>query len=105
MAFPDQPLGLKGELRMGSAWQDITGDLYTRDAITHTRGRPYKSNAADPAACAATIRNLDGTYTPATPRADTSACSTATPPSATPCPVAPSAWKCPAPPTAPPPPM
>lgn len=67
MAFPDQPLGLKGELRMGSAWQDITGDLYTRDPITHTRGRPYKSNAADPAACAATIRNLDGTYTPRNP--------------------------------------
>jgi hypothetical protein len=67
VAFPDQPLGLKGELRMGSTWQDITGDLYTRDPITHTRGRPYKSNAADPAACAATIRNLDGTYTPRNP--------------------------------------
>ncbi|MFF4118958.1 carbohydrate binding domain-containing protein [Streptomyces sp. NPDC001714] len=64
MAFPDTPLSLKGELRMGQTWVNVTGDLYTRDPISHTRGRPYKSNAADPSACSATFRNVDGTYTP-----------------------------------------
>jgi hypothetical protein len=64
VAFPQTPLGLRGELRIGQVWQNITTDLYTRAPITHTRGRPYRSNAADPAQCAATIRNLDGKYTP-----------------------------------------
>ncbi|MGW2292851.1 hypothetical protein ACWC1B_49950, partial [Streptomyces phaeochromogenes] len=67
MAFPDQSLGLRGELWLGSRWENITRDLYTRDPITHTRGRPYRSTAADPASCSATIRNLDGTYTPRNP--------------------------------------
>ncbi|MEU0033164.1 hypothetical protein [Streptomyces sp. NPDC006333] len=67
MAFPETALGLRGELRVGQVWQSITGDLYTRGPITHTRGRPYRSNAADPASCAATIRNLDGRYTPRNP--------------------------------------
>ncbi|MFC8199950.1 carbohydrate binding domain-containing protein [Streptomyces sp. NPDC057298] len=67
MAFPDQPLGLRGELWLGSRWENITRDLYTRDPITHTRGRPYRSAVADPASCSATIRNLDGTYTPRNP--------------------------------------
>ncbi|MEU8950892.1 hypothetical protein [Streptomyces sp. NPDC048489] len=64
MTFPDTPLGLRGELRIGQVWQNITPDLYTRGPITHTRGRPYRSNSSDPASCAATIRNLDGRYTP-----------------------------------------
>ncbi|MFF9284873.1 hypothetical protein [Streptomyces griseosporeus] len=64
MAFPTTPLGLRGELRIGTVWQDITSDLYTRSPITHTRGRPYRSAVADPATCAVTIRNLDGKYTP-----------------------------------------
>ncbi|GAA5056481.1 hypothetical protein [Streptomyces similanensis] len=64
MTFPTTPLGLRGELKLGDTWQDITSDLYTRDPITHTRGRPYKSNAADPAVCSATLRNVDGRYTP-----------------------------------------
>ncbi|MFD8611084.1 hypothetical protein [Streptomyces sp. NPDC059631] len=64
MTFPTTPLGLRGELLLGDTWQDITADLYTRDAITHKRGRPYKSAAADPAVVSATIRNLDGKYTP-----------------------------------------
>ncbi|WP_129308002.1 hypothetical protein [Streptomyces sp. L2] len=46
---------------------DITADLYTRDPITHTRGRQYRANAADPASCTATIRNRDGKYTPRNP--------------------------------------
>jgi hypothetical protein len=67
VAFPQTPLGLRGELRIGQVWQNITADLYTRAPITHTRGRPYRSNAADPAQCAATIRNLDGKYVPRNP--------------------------------------
>jgi hypothetical protein len=64
VAFPTTPLGLRGELRIGNVWQDITRDLYTRDPITYTRGRPYRSAVADPATCAVTICNLDGKYTP-----------------------------------------
>jgi hypothetical protein len=64
VAFPEQALGLKGELRVGTEWVNITSDLYTRDRITHTRGRPYRSSSADPASCSATIKNLDGKYTP-----------------------------------------
>ncbi|MFF9261992.1 hypothetical protein [Streptomyces longwoodensis] len=67
MAFPEQPLGLRGELRIGTVWQNITGDLYTRSPITHKRGRPYRSSAADPATCTATIRNITGDYTPRNP--------------------------------------
>ncbi|MFD7994554.1 carbohydrate binding domain-containing protein [Streptomyces mexicanus] len=67
MGFPTDPLGLRGELLVGDTWTDITGDLYTRDAITHKRGRPYRSNAADPSALSATIRNVDGKYTPRNP--------------------------------------
>ncbi|TFV32302.1 hypothetical protein E4K10_18255 [Streptomyces sp. T1317-0309] len=59
--FPDDALDLTGS----SSWVAsglISRGLYTRDQIKHTRGRPYKSTAADPASCAVTIRNLDGRY-------------------------------------------
>ncbi|MCI3240300.1 hypothetical protein [Streptomyces spinosisporus] len=67
MAFPQEPLGLRGRLRLGSDLQDITADLYTRDAITHKRGRAYRANAADPASCSATIKNRDGRYSERNP--------------------------------------
>ena len=67
MAFPEDPLGLRGELLIGSALTDITADLYTRDPITYKRGRAYRANAADPASCSATIKNRDGKYTPRNP--------------------------------------
>ncbi|MCX5266094.1 hypothetical protein [Streptomyces sp. NBC_00199] len=63
MDFPTDPLGLRGQLRVGQVWQDITADLYAKDPITHKRGRPYRSNAADPSSCSASIRNTDGKYT------------------------------------------
>lgn len=64
MVFPETPLGLRGEVRLGTTWTNITGDLYTRDPITHTRGRKYRANAAEPAECTATIKNLGGKWTP-----------------------------------------
>lgn len=64
MAFPEDPLGLRGYLELGGTQVDITADLYTRDPITHSRGRAYRANAADPGECTATIKNVDGTYTP-----------------------------------------
>lgn len=67
MGFPEDPLGLRGELRVGQSWTDITADLKTRDRITHTRGRAYRANTADPASCSATISNLDGKYSPRNP--------------------------------------
>lgn len=70
MAFPTTSLGLRGQLRVGQVWQDITADLYTKDPITHKRGRPYRSNAADPSSCSASIRNTDGRYTRRNPSSD-----------------------------------
>lgn len=67
MAFPEEPLGLRGELRVGQSWTDITADLKARDRITHTRGRSYRSHTADPASCTATLKNLDGKYSPRNP--------------------------------------
>ncbi|WP_086765327.1 hypothetical protein [Streptomyces bobili] len=62
MSFPQDPLGLRGHLLLGGVWKDITPDLYTRDPITHTRGRAYRATAADPTTGTATIKNRDGRY-------------------------------------------
>ncbi|MFI1701948.1 hypothetical protein ACH419_39210 [Streptomyces bobili] len=62
MGFPQDPLGLRGHLLLGGVWKDITPDLYTRDPITHSRGRAYRANATDPTTGTATIKNRDGRY-------------------------------------------
>jgi len=63
VVFPQDELGLRGYLELGGVQTEITADLYTRDPITHTRGRAYRANATDPAQCTATIKNKNGTYT------------------------------------------
>ncbi|MCX4827191.1 hypothetical protein OG746_00345 [Streptomyces sp. NBC_01016] len=66
MAFPEDPLGLRVEIKAGR-WTDITGDVYTRDAITHTRGIRSGSTTAEPASVPLTINNRDGRYSPRNP--------------------------------------
>ncbi|MFI1371353.1 hypothetical protein ACH4UY_04985 [Streptomyces longwoodensis] len=65
MAFPEDPLGLRRELRVGTEW--VAVPTYTRDPITHSRGRPVRANSADPAEATITIKNVDGKYTPRNP--------------------------------------
>ncbi|WP_282795188.1 hypothetical protein [Streptomyces sp. CC224B] len=64
MAFPETPLGLRIEIQVGGVWTDITGDVRTRDPITHARGIRNSSTGADPASVPLTINNRDGRYSP-----------------------------------------
>ncbi|MHC5259913.1 hypothetical protein ACYSUO_18705 [Streptomyces sp. UC4497] len=66
MAFPEDPLGLRVEIKAGQ-WTNITGDVYTRDAITHTRGIRSGGTTAEPASVPLTINNRDGKYSPRNP--------------------------------------
>lgn len=64
MAFPQDPLGLRSYLLIDNTWVRISPAPYTRDPITHRRGRPYRANAADPTEATATLNNRDGRYSP-----------------------------------------
>ncbi|MEU5838771.1 carbohydrate binding domain-containing protein [Streptomyces diacarni] len=68
MAFPEDPLGVLVELRAGQEWQDITGDVYTRDVLSLTGGRADESGRADASTAKLTINNRDGKYSPRNPR-------------------------------------
>ncbi|MGW3191589.1 hypothetical protein ACWDBT_27490 [Streptomyces ardesiacus] len=67
MAFPQDPLGLRAEMRTGKVWTDFTKDVYTRDEITHQRGVRNDGAIADPASVPLTINNRSGKYTPRNP--------------------------------------
>lgn len=66
MTFPDEPLNLAVELKIGDTWVDIkkAGHVYTRDPITITRGRQDEGSRADPSTCSMTLDNRDGRYCP-----------------------------------------
>ncbi|MEV0445862.1 hypothetical protein AB0I84_12835 [Streptomyces spectabilis] len=64
MAFPESPLGLRIEIQVGGVWTDITGDVRTRDPITHARGIRNSGTTADPASVPLTINNAGGKYSP-----------------------------------------
>lgn len=70
MAFPDSPLDLRVELYLGTVlgWVDITGDVYTRDPVSITRGRQDEATTVDPGKCSLTLNNRGGTYSPRNPR-------------------------------------
>ncbi|MFE6683922.1 carbohydrate binding domain-containing protein [Streptomyces sp. NPDC057729] len=67
MAFPETPLGLRGELLLGGAWTDITRDLYTREPIQITHGTASEGAQADPASCSLLLNNKSGRYSPRNP--------------------------------------
>ncbi|MFF0512420.1 hypothetical protein [Streptomyces sp. NPDC004250] len=67
MAFPQDPLGLRAEMRTGTVWTDFTKDVYTRDPITHARGVRNEGAVADPAAVPLLINNRSGKYSPRNP--------------------------------------
>lgn len=67
MAFPEDPLGLRVEIRTGTVWTDITARTKTSDPITHARGIRNSGTAADPATCPMKIDNKDGRFSPRNP--------------------------------------
>ncbi|MGW1271268.1 hypothetical protein [Streptomyces sp. NPDC002491] len=67
MSFPEDPLGLETHLLLDGVWTRVTPAPYTRDTITHKRGRAYRATTADPATANATLKNVDGRYSPRNP--------------------------------------
>ncbi|MFF0136771.1 hypothetical protein ACFYRN_10020 [Streptomyces sp. NPDC005227] len=57
MAFPQTPLDIKADLKIGGVWTDVTADVYTRDLMTITRGRPDEGARSDPGKITATFNN------------------------------------------------
>ncbi|WP_128818030.1 hypothetical protein [Streptomyces sp. S063] len=67
MAFPEDPLGLRAELRIGTTWVDVTKRAYTRDPIRTVAGMSAQGTGVDPAALSLTLNNKDGVFSPRNP--------------------------------------
>lgn len=67
MAFPEEPLGLRIEIRTGMVWTDITARCKTSDPIVHARGIRNKGTSADPASVPLKVDNKDGAFSPRNP--------------------------------------
>lgn len=61
------PPHITTELLLGGQWVDVSGDVYTRDAMQISRGRADEAATADPASCALTLNNRHGRYSPHNP--------------------------------------
>ncbi|MDQ0992158.1 hypothetical protein [Streptomyces sp. V3I7] len=78
MAFPQTPLDIQADLKIGGVWQNVTADVYTRDLMTITRGRPDEGARSDPGKCTLTFNNgvskvnpaVTGRYSPGNPNSD-----------------------------------
>ncbi|WP_050497639.1 hypothetical protein [Streptomyces griseus] len=67
MAFPEDPLGLHAELRIGGTWVDVTKRAYTRDPIRTVAGMSAQGTGVDPASLSLTLNNKDGVFSPRNP--------------------------------------
>ncbi|MFE5996777.1 hypothetical protein ACFQ6C_07765 [Streptomyces sp. NPDC056454] len=67
MAFPEDPLGLRAELRIGTTWVDVTKRAYTRDPIRTVAGMSAQGTGVDPASLSLTLNNKDGHFSPRNP--------------------------------------
>ncbi|QRV28821.1 hypothetical protein I6J39_17010 [Streptomyces californicus] len=67
MAFPEDPLGLRAELRIGTTWVDVTKRAYTRDPIRTVAGMSAQGTGVDPASLSLTLNNKDGVFSPRNP--------------------------------------
>jgi hypothetical protein len=65
--FPQVPRVVTVGLFVGGQWTDITGDVYTRDAITITRGAQNEQGHTPPARATLTLNNRSGNYSPRNP--------------------------------------
>lgn len=59
MAFP---LDIRTEFALGGVWTDVSADVYLRDAMQITRGKPDLGTIADPSSLSFTINNKGGLY-------------------------------------------
>lgn len=60
-------LDLRGELRIGGTWVDVTGNMLKRQRLTHIRGRRDQGARVDPSACRPLLNNTDGQFSPDNP--------------------------------------
>jgi hypothetical protein len=68
MAWPLTAVHDQGiELYLGSTWTDITSYIYSRDAITGSRGRSGEGGTVSPARLAVTLDNRDYRFSPRVP--------------------------------------
>ena len=67
MAFPDTPLPIKAELRLGSTWTDVTSRVRAEQQIRIRRGRSDWGQQVDTSSCSFTLDNNDGAFTPRNP--------------------------------------
>lgn len=65
MAFPQTPLDIQAELKIGGVWQNVTADVYTRDLMTIVRGRPDEGARTDPGKARLTFNNGRSKVNPA----------------------------------------
>lgn len=61
MPFPEDPLGMRAEVQLGT-WTDITGKVKMSDPITHSRGIRNAGTSADHATVPVKIDNKDGAF-------------------------------------------
>ncbi|MFJ4682063.1 carbohydrate binding domain-containing protein [Streptomyces sp. NPDC088789] len=67
MAFPQTPLPLLVELRLGTTWTDVTTRVRAEQQIRIQRGRSDWGQQVDSTRCTFTLANSDGRYTPGNP--------------------------------------
>ncbi|QJT01791.1 hypothetical protein G9272_16965 [Streptomyces asoensis] len=65
MAFPQTPLDIQADLKIGGVWQNITADVFTRDLMTIIRGRPDEGSRSDPGKLKLTLNNGRSKVNPA----------------------------------------
>jgi hypothetical protein len=58
------------ELYVGGAWLNITGDVYTNNLITITRGKADEASRTDAGTCVFVLNNTAGRYSSRNPRSD-----------------------------------
>lgn len=59
--FPQAPLGVRTELFLGS-WTDISTEVYQRDPMTVTRGKPDEASEVNPSECTFTLNNTGNQF-------------------------------------------
>ncbi|MCP3817837.1 hypothetical protein NLX86_06705 [Streptomyces sp. A3M-1-3] len=67
MAFPQDPLDVRAEMKIGGVWTNTTAYTYIRNPISIERGRKDEGQRTDPSKCGFTLNNRDGRFSPLNP--------------------------------------
>jgi len=78
VTFPVAVLDVRIDLLVGGVWQDVTADVYTRNPMSITRGRPDEGARTDPGKLSLTFNNgrskanpaVTGRYSSGNPNSD-----------------------------------